>query len=393
MSHIGSFKTVLLLSYISIASVSAVMITPALPHIQTLFGLSNGSLEWIVSIFMIGYVVGQLIYGPLANRFGRLAALRAGLLINLVGIGLCVIASSLVNYQLLLLGRLVTALGAASGLSCTFMLLNELLDQDKAKHVMSFSILSFTVGIGVAVVLGGLVTQYGQWQDCFWILGAHGLLMLLLTWQFPETLQQPQALHPAAILKGYAGALQSSTLIIFSLVVGICSAFSYCYAAAAPIFAQQVLHVSPAEYGYWNLVNMVGMLGSGFLGAHIMKRYGPKKLLQLGLGCMAPCLVSLMLIAFTHSQSAVWFFATTMGLYLFSGILFPAGSYFASNAIACKAGASSMMSFINMGSATLAVMIMGYLPLSSIAGFAAVIVVFFVVVLLSSLCNNGKILG
>jgi DHA1 family bicyclomycin/chloramphenicol resistance-like MFS transporter len=76
---INSFKTGILLSYICIASLSAAMITPALPHIQSFFYLSKGAVEWVVSIFLLGYVIGQLIYAPIANRYGRLTALRAGL--------------------------------------------------------------------------------------------------------------------------------------------------------------------------------------------------------------------------------------------------------------------------------------------------------------------------
>ena len=77
------FNLIWLLSYISIASVSAAIITPALPEIQIQYALNLGTVEWIVSAFLIGYVFGQLIYAPLANQFGRLKALRIGLIINL----------------------------------------------------------------------------------------------------------------------------------------------------------------------------------------------------------------------------------------------------------------------------------------------------------------------
>ncbi len=116
-------KIALLLSYIGIASASAAMITPALPNIQRDYSLSQGALEWIVSLFLLGYVMGQLLYGPIANRFGRLVALRSGLVINLSGIILCLITTILPHYFLLLVGRFLTALGAASGLSCTLMLI------------------------------------------------------------------------------------------------------------------------------------------------------------------------------------------------------------------------------------------------------------------------------
>lgn len=78
----STLHVIWLLSYISIASVSAAIVTPALPQIQEQYALNPGSVEWMVSAFLVGYVIGQLIYGPLANQYGRLKALRLGLYIK-----------------------------------------------------------------------------------------------------------------------------------------------------------------------------------------------------------------------------------------------------------------------------------------------------------------------
>lgn len=388
---LSRLKIALLLSYICIASASAAIITPALPYIQRAYSLSHGALEWVVSIFLLGYAVGQLLYGPIANRFGRLVALRSGLIINLIGIVLCIFSIKLSNYSLLLIGRLVTALGAASGLSCTFMLLNESLNPTQAKHALSFAIVSFTVGIGLAVTVGGLVTQYLHWQDCFWILLAHGIAMLLLTRKFKETLYKPISLHPHIILARYIDTLKSFRLVVFSFAVGMVSAFAYGYSAAAPIYAQTLLHLSASQYAYWNLINMLGMLGSGLLSTFLMKKYGAKNVLLLGFSLMIPALISLILISMITNSSVLWFFITTALLYLFSGLVFPSASYFASNAISDKASASSMMSFINMGSAMISVIILGYLPFSSLSSFTIIMVIFFIITLLFGFCCKNRV--
>jgi len=212
------FHIIWLLSYISIASVSAAIITPALPQIQSQFGLSLGAVEWMVSAFLIGYVIGQLIYGPLANRFGRLTSLRIGLVINLVGILICFTAFYNQAYWLLIIGRLVSALGAASGLACTFMLINEWLPEVQRKTAMAYSILSFALGAGLAVMIGGIITEYWQWQGCLWFLLAHGLVMLLGTRVFSETLLAPRPIQILSILCDYSKALKSQKLVIYSLV-------------------------------------------------------------------------------------------------------------------------------------------------------------------------------
>lgn len=188
-------------------------------------------------------------------------------------------------------------------------------------------------------------------------------------------------LHPKTILCGYFNALKNRQLITFSFTVGFVSAIGYGYSAAVPLYAQGSLLLSPSQYGYWNLMNMVGMLGSGLLSAFLMKKYEAKTILCFGMMAIAPVILSLVFLSLGSCTSPWWFFTTTTLLYLFSGLLFPAASYIASNAMPDKASASSMMSFINMGSAMTVVIIQGYLPIGSILSFAVMVSSFFLIVI------------
>ncbi|KTD31448.1 MFS transporter [Legionella maceachernii] len=370
---ISNLRVAWLLSYISIASFSAAIVTPALPFIQIQFGLRTGQVEWMISAFLIGYVIGQLIYGPLANRWGRLYALRIGLLINLSGILLCLLGLAFSAYWLLIAGRLVSALGAASGLSCTFMLINEWLAEKQRKTAMSYTILSFTFGIGLAVTLGGLMTEYWNWTYCFLFLLIHGVVMLWGTQIFSETLKKPQPMHLKAILHSYKIALSSRTLVVYALVVGLCSVIGYCFSAAGPQIANEVLRISAAQYGYWNLLNMLGMLLGGLWAKVLLNRMVAAQVVMMGLTGCALGIASILMMMDCNSTSTAWFFLSTFALYLFGGLLFAGGSLIASNALTDKASCSSMMSFINMSTATLAVMIMGYLSNRPLQAFAEIL--------------------
>lgn len=367
------FKVFWLLSYISIASVSAAIITPALPEIQQQYALVQGQVEWIVSAFLIGYVIGQLIYGPLANRFGRIMALRTGLVINLLGILICFSGLYLHSYSILIIGRLISALGAASGLACTFMLINEWLPEEQRRAAMAYSILSFTLGIGLAVILGGMITEYSHWGNCFLLLLGHGLLMLYGTRVFSETLIAPQAINLGSILKGYKKVLSSGVLLTYSSVVGLCSAIGYCFSAAGPQIALELFRLSPAEYGYWNIFNMIGMLAGGLLAKALLQRFKADKVVILGLAGTALGIISLIKMSHSENISALWFFTSTVLMYLFSGLLFAGGSYIASNAVNDKASSAAMMSFINMSTATLAVVLMGYISIKPLFAFIAIL--------------------
>lgn len=376
-----------LLSYISIASVSAAMITPALPSIEHFYALKSGNIEWMVSTFLLGYVIGQLVYGPLANVYGRLKALRYGLNLNIFGVLLCVFASFSSHYTWLLFGRFITGLGSAAGLTCTFMLINEWLPDHQRKTAMAYSILSFALGVGFAVLIGGMITQYLNWQSCFIFLMIHGLIMRMGLGVFSETLLKPKLFHIPTLLKDYGYALCSVKLLVFSVVWSGCTSVAYCYSAAAPQIADQFFHLSAAQYGYWNGVNIIGMILGGLSARAFMQRFSVLRVIIIGYIGSFIALSSFAFMMVTSSQSVVWFFFTSGVLYCFSSYLFSGGSFLASNAIDDKASASSMMSFVNMSLATLSVVLMGYLSSNPFLAFLLITSGLFSISILLLLLN------
>ena len=377
---INKFHTALLLSYICIASMSAAIITPAFPVIQNEFSLTKGALSWLITIFMLGYVFGQLIYGPLANKYGRLNALRFGLLLNIVGLLICLIFSFgfFKSFDGLLFGRFITALGSSAGLVCTFILINEMYPAEEARGLMAYTVVSFTLGLAVSVTLGGLITEYMSWQITFIVLLIQGILMWLGTFKFSETLKISKPLIWHSILTQYKTAILNRKLLIFSLFLSFVSFMNYGYSAVAPLIAHNILLLSPAEYSYWNLLNMIGMLLSGVIGKVYIQKYGMIKVFAIGISGMS--IVILMLIIFSlmqHKEAAFFFSTTTLG-YFFTGLLFPCGAFYASTAIDDRASASAIMNFINMGGSMLVVALMGYLPFKVVYTYVSVFSIFFI---------------
>ena len=175
------------------------------------------------------------------------------------------------------------------------------------------------------------------------------------------------------IFRDYNAALSSSKLVTFSLVVGCCSAISYCFSAAGPQIAQDLLKLSAAQYDYWNGLNIVGMLIGGLLVKQLLAHFTVNRIITIGFLGMALGIGNLFIMWGMASFSALWFFLTTASLYLFSSLLFSGGSLVASNALADKANASAMMSFVNMCFATLCVILMGYLVSNPLLGFAVIL--------------------
>jgi DHA1 family bicyclomycin/chloramphenicol resistance-like MFS transporter len=158
------FATLLLL--ISFASVNAVLFTPALPTIAHYFGVAEDTAQQTITLFLIGYALGQLIYGPLANRFGRKPALYIGITLQILSSLLCVLAGVLNEFWLLVLGRFLLALGSAVGLKMTFTLVNESYEPKVASRKMSYLMLAFAITPGIGVAVGGRRhAEYLLWLD------------------------------------------------------------------------------------------------------------------------------------------------------------------------------------------------------------------------------------
>ena len=172
------FFTLLLL--ISFASVNAVLFTPALPSIADFFNITDSMAEKTITWFLVGYTFGQLLYGPIANRFGRKPALFVGIGLQLFSSLLCVFAGYLHVYWLLVLGRFFLALGSGVGLKMTFTFVNESYESKIASQKIAYLMLAFAIIPGLSVALGGLLITYFDWTSCFYAGGVYGLILLCL---------------------------------------------------------------------------------------------------------------------------------------------------------------------------------------------------------------------
>ena len=388
----NNIKIGLLLTYISIASIAAAAISPGLHDIKISMNLSDVMTNAIVSVFMAGYWIGQLVYGPFANRFGRLNTLRGGLFIYIIGSIVCLIAGYLNLYGVIILGRFLSALGASAGLSITYTLIQESLSKEKAKQAFSFAVFAFSVGVSLIIFISGFITQYFSWYSIFWILLFHGIVMFFLTWQFKETLAEQKNINIKNIYQDYSNALKDKNLILYAVTISLVTFFSYGYTAFSPIYCSQVLTLSPQEYGSYSFINIIGMIGGSFLSNYLMKKTSPERTIFLLLIMMIPLIFVWVLIALGYIVSTSLFFLLTMFFYLFLGAIMGPGTYLATKSLEDKAIGSGVMSFLNLGTATCILSLMGLIPLSSILQFTVVFVLFFLLISLLSfrkLFSNG----
>src|SRR5579872_5320134 len=161
---------IVLLLLVSFGSVGAVLIAPALPAIQLFFNRSVGEAQLVITAYLAGYGLGQLPYGPMANGLGRKKTLMIGIIIAIFGSLLCVLSKTTHSFALLIFGRFVQALGACVGLKISFTMIADCFEQKEATRKVSQLIFAFAIMPGVAMAIGGWLTQMFDWQSCFYFL-------------------------------------------------------------------------------------------------------------------------------------------------------------------------------------------------------------------------------
>lgn len=252
--------TLMILS--AFASMGAVLMMPALPEISTHFGIRTSTTQLAVTCFLLGFSVGQLLYGPLANRFGRKQAIYTGIVIATLGSIFSIVSSPLDSFHLLVLGRFLEATGASAGLSISVAMINDYYYEEDARRILGLLMLAFAIIPGVAVAIGGALVQFLHWQSCFYFLLLYGLLLIYPTYCLPETNISPDmnAMKYQHIFRNYWKHFKIKKLMGFSMISGFSVACVYVFGAEGPFIGIHVLHIQPVIYGLLALTPYLGSL-------------------------------------------------------------------------------------------------------------------------------------
>lgn len=346
---------------ISFGSVSAVLFTPALPQISHYFGVSNNAAQLTITLFLVGYALGQLLYGPLSNRYGRKIALYIGIIVEITACLLCILSGSLHAFWLLVAARLLMALGASVGLKMSFTLVADSFSPEQATRIISHLMIAFAITPGFGIAIGGFLSQQFGWESCFYLLGLYGLLLLYLSYRMPETATHfdYDALKLSNIAYKYKRKLKNSQLVMGAVLMGCATAFVYIFAALAPFIAMQLMQLNPSQYGLWNLLPPVGIIIGSQLSAYLVKKFSSMQAIFLGIGIMILGVIIMLATFVAHLLIPIWLFFPLVIIYIGLSFVFANASTCAMQAVTDKSSGSAMMNFINMGVATLCVLLLG----------------------------------
>lgn len=368
----------ILLLLASFASVSAVLFTPALPEMAKQFGITSAQAQLTMTTFLVGYAFGNLPYGPFSNRFGRKPAIYVGALLAVVGCLIILLAGVLDAFWLLLVGRFLSALGSSVGLKITFTMIGDVFSQTQASKKISYVMLSFAIAPGLAIALGGLLTNHFGWVSCFYFLTAYSLLLLALSTLLPETCQKQDmdALDGVKILTSLAQKLKNKKLVTCALLMGCATSFVYLFASEAPFIGIDKIGLSPDVYGILNFIPPVGMIIGSFFALRLAGKWEILPIMTLGIVIALLGAAAMFVLFLLDIVSLYTLFIPMPFIYVGLSLIFSNTSALAMSHAKNKSNASAVMNFINMG-----VSVAALLTLESLTSHKAYILPLFFLLL------------
>jgi DHA1 family bicyclomycin/chloramphenicol resistance-like MFS transporter len=272
--------TLLLATLTGLTSLSIDMSLPAMPQLQETFGAGVTAVQLTLSVFLVGFALGQIFCGPLSDRWGRRPVLLAGLaLFTLAGLA-CAVSPSL---ALLIAARFVQGAGASVGPVVARAIVRDRFDSRKAASVLSQMTQVMIVAPLLAPTLGGyLLVQLG-WPSIFAVLGASGALVSLICWRFlPET-ARPQPADGPSETSRVRGSLRDVLRHRASLRHALTTCFAYAgmfaYIGSSPFVLMDGFGVAEKNFGYFFALTATALLVSATVNRALLKRHTPSLLI------------------------------------------------------------------------------------------------------------------
>jgi DHA1 family bicyclomycin/chloramphenicol resistance-like MFS transporter len=334
---------------------------PALPAIQTSFGVSAGVAQPTLSVSMIAIALATLIYGPLSDRFGRRPTLLLGLGIFLFGSLLCVLAH---NVEMLIAARVIQAAGGAAGMVIARAVARDHYGPQGAANVIARLTIVMVVAPMVAPAIGGFIVDVASWRVIFGVVAIAGVVVVAaVLLMFEESHRAEDHMDSAAgMLRGFAQLLGSKRFIAIALYPAFSSTIFFAFISGAPYVMVELLHRPATEYGLYFILVSAGFMTGDCAAVRFSGRFDTFQLMRTGMLISLAGMVVVIVFVAADMLTPLTLFVPVLFTQLGQGLGMPNAQAAAINVFPLRAGtASALTSFSQMLSAAAASQIVGIL--------------------------------
>ncbi|GAA3305636.1 multidrug effflux MFS transporter [Streptomyces cinereospinus] len=274
------------------------MYLPALPEVTRSLHAPAATVQLTLTACLAGMALGQLVVGPMSDRWGRRRPLLAGLAVYVVATALCALAPTV---ETLVAFRLLQGLAGAAGIVIARAVVRDLYDGTAMARFFSTLMLISGVAPIVAPLIGGQLMRVTDWRGVFVLLTAVGLLLAAVVWlRLPETLPA-SGRHGGGVgeaLGAMRRLLADPPFTGYMLAGGFAFAALFAYISASPFVVQEIYGASPQTFSLLFGLNSLGLVAAGQLNGKVLAgRVRLERVLATGLGIVVLAATALLLMS------------------------------------------------------------------------------------------------
>ncbi|PSV28394.1 MULTISPECIES: purine nucleoside transporter PunC [unclassified Photobacterium] len=280
------------------------MYLPAFETIRADFATTQSLIGLSLSIFLLGMALGQLVYGPLSDRIGRIKVLLGGIALFSLGSLASAFAS---NIEVFLLARFAQALGACSATVIWQAVVVDRYEGKTSERVFATIMPLVALSPALAPLLGALLEHHVGWRSIFIALVGFGAVLAMLTLKEKESaaLDKEQESVTVQLRKDYSQILRSKKFWGNMVIFAACSAAFFAYLTGSP-FVMSAMGYSGADIGLSYAPQTVAFIVGGYGCRTLLNRYSGKQLLPWILALFFASVAVMFVISTTTTVTTIW---------------------------------------------------------------------------------------
>ncbi|MBY0280588.1 MAG: multidrug effflux MFS transporter [Alphaproteobacteria bacterium] len=271
----------LIIVIVVLPQLSETVYTPSLPDIAHTLHTSDSMVEYTLTIFLLGFAIGVLLWGNLSDRIGRKPTLLMGLGIYLLG---CIGCWFSTNITMLMICRFVQAFGCSTGSVLGQAIARDVFASHERGKIFSTVTMSISCAPALGPIIGGFTDQYFGWEAVFLVLLGLGSYVALHAFlKLPETNQKLKKTNATDLINGAAVVLTDKRVLSFGFLVGTANGIIFSLYSEAPFYMIEMLGISPSQYGMLYFIVGISFVMGGWLSRHLnIHGYTQESLLLAG---------------------------------------------------------------------------------------------------------------
>jgi DHA1 family bicyclomycin/chloramphenicol resistance-like MFS transporter len=302
----------------AMAAMSIDLLLPAFPEMRAEFGLEPGApgISRVLTAFFVGIGLGQLVYGPLSDRFGRKPVLYAGIAVYVVG---AVASTRATTLDAFVVCRIVWGFGAACPRSLAMAIVRDTFEGDRMARAMSHIMAIFILVPIIAPSVGAGLLAVGTWHLTLWVpVAVAGVLVVWTLLRLPETLpvERRRSIGPRALLGAAAVVVRNRRTMAFGAASTFLFGIMTAYVGSTQVIVEEVFGQGrwfPVIFG----VLAIGLALGSLLSGRLVVRIGLGRLVRLGAGYALATTALLAIVGVASGgRPPLWLFLAASALML-----------------------------------------------------------------------------